>query len=102
MGDTYSLIFYWIGVSVVAGLLGAAVVILCAAVVIAVMSFAPRVHFGPPKTEMVVSTYDKNVTTGEGRKVKVAEDLQITRICGFSWGVKLVFGLMLFRPDTHT
>lgn len=91
-------VFYWIGVSFVGFLALAIIAALLLLAIALIVSFAPRLHYRAPKTNMVLSTYRQDEFTGEGQPIKVAADLQLTRILGLSWKTRWCFGLLLFRP----
>jgi hypothetical protein len=46
-----------------------------------------------------ISTIDRFVTTGEGKPVKRAADLDVAGAYGFGWKRKFLFGLFVFEDD---
>lgn len=89
--------FHWIGLGVVIMVVAVIVVAIIILAIIVISAFAPHLHWRKPTTEMILSSYRKDVVGAEGARIKVADDLEIARLLGFSWGVRFMFGLLVFR-----
>lgn len=93
--------FYWIG-AVVAGIVVVALLaILAILAMVVIASIRLKFHCRKPATNMVLSAYRADITSGEGRPIKAAEDLRVARILGCSWKLKWVFGLLIFETPQH-
>lgn len=91
--------FAWLGIAVAGLLSGIFLLGLVAVFVMFWLAFKPKLHLRAPKTDLVFSTYDADVRTGEGNRFKIAADLRVARIVGLSWRDRWVFGLLTFAKD---
>jgi hypothetical protein len=52
-----------------------------------------------PHHVLRISTIDRFVTTGDGKPIKRAPDLNVSRAYCFGWRRKFLFGLLVFEDD---
>lgn len=93
--------FQMIGVLVVCVIAFAAVAIAAIFAIALIVTFFPSWHYSKAKSDMVLTTYRRDCTTAEGNRIKIAPDLRISRILGFSWKTRWIIGAVLFEPHTE-
>jgi hypothetical protein len=81
----------------IAALIAVAILGFCVVVaLVAWQEYGPEIHCRKPRSRMVLSTYRGDITDGEGKPIKCAPDISVTKLIGTSWKLKFFFGLMLF------
>lgn len=93
--------FQMIGVLVVCAIAFAVVSLAAIFAIALIVTLFPSWHYRKAKSDMVLTTYRRDYETAEGDRIKIAPDLRISRILGFSWKTRWIVGAVLFEPYTE-